>query len=119
MENSFSDIMCLKYCEECKSDNERIELGYNPQYGDCKHWQCKILDISGFCLFTILALILIIPLIIFLLAVTAYDIMVGNRYAVQKQNNEEKLHDRLERTKLRKSGVESHTMARSKSRSKK
>jgi len=119
MENFYSDVMSLKYCKKCEDDIERMRLGYNPQYGDCKHWECKALDIFNFSIITILSLILFIPLLIFLLGIIIYEVVVGNNYAVQKQNNEKELYDRLERTKFRKSGVDSHTMARSKSRSKK
>jgi hypothetical protein len=119
MENFYSDVMSLKYCEECKSDDERMRLGYNPQYGDCKHWQCKVLDIFNFSIFTILALVLIIPIMIFILFCMIYKTIWGNRYAVQEQRNEKEVHGGLERKKLRKSSMVKYSMARKQSRQKK
>jgi competence protein ComGC len=119
MENFYSDIMCLEYCEICKEEFHRMELGYNPQYDDCDRWQCKALDIFNFGIFTVLALVLIIPLIVFLLIVIIYDIVVGNRYAVQEQGNEKEVHGRLERKKLRKSSMVKYSMARKQPRPKK
>jgi len=28
----------LEYCDKCKEDIERMDLGYNPHNGDCGRW---------------------------------------------------------------------------------
>lgn len=59
----------LKYCEVCKEDMERMELGYNPTTKECTHWQCKVLDLIQLfitILFAIPAIFIIIPAIVLL-----------------------------------------------------
>jgi len=119
MENFNSDIMGLKYCEECNEDNYRIEMGYSPKYGDCNHWQCKILDLFNFLAIFIVAIIFIIPVTIILIGGLILSFSRSGRYAVQEQGNEKNIHVRLERKKPRKSSMDEHSMERSKSRQKK
>jgi len=58
--------MKFQYCEQCKEDNERMALGYNPQGGNsCKHLMCTFLD----CLYFLISLIFLIPLAIILILI--------------------------------------------------
>lgn len=58
----------LNYCDKCKSDLERIELGYNPQNPPCDKWQCKMLDLVD----TLFLLIIILPIFILLLPIILF-----------------------------------------------
>jgi hypothetical protein len=109
----------LGYCDKCKEDMHRMDMGYNPINGNCGRWQCYFLDIIKIPVFLILGILLIIPLLIFMICICIHDLVVGNKYAIQEQSDEKVVYEGLGRKKSRKSRMVSHTVARSKSRSKK
>jgi len=59
------------YCEECKSDFDRIDKGYHPHNGDCGHWECHLYDSIN----TTLAMLIMIPLIIIMAPILLFLII--------------------------------------------
>jgi len=62
------------YCEECKSDFDRMDQGYHSQNEDCKHLKCKILSLIEFIIFIPLAILtsIVMAPILFILIVINY-----------------------------------------------
>jgi len=70
------DPLVKYYCDICKSEFDRIDLGYNPHELDCGRWQCKILDKIQLLLLIIILpifLILLSPIIILIVIVNIFD----------------------------------------------
>lgn len=58
------------YCNICKSELDRMELGYNPHGLECNRWQCKILDFINLILLFIIGIplmIIFIPIFIIII----------------------------------------------------
>jgi len=62
------------FCDECQSDFDRMEKGYNPQNGDCGHLKCKILSAIELIIFipvATVALIILMPILVFIIILNA------------------------------------------------
>jgi len=62
----------LKYCENCKEDNERMELGYNPHHGHCNKWQCNLLGLID----ALIIIFILIPLTILILPILLFAMLI-------------------------------------------
>ena len=54
--------MRLRYCEQCKEDFHRMDLGYNARGEDCGNWHCHLFDRLNL----FVAFLIIIPVLIIL-----------------------------------------------------
>lgn len=69
----------LEYCKNCKDDNERIELGYHPQNGPCKRWQCRIHDLLDTLFFLFIfapIMIIVLPILIIIMLIVNIKVLI-------------------------------------------
>jgi len=60
------------YCNKCKEDFERMDLGYGPQ-NNCNAWRCKVLSGIEFIIFLPIALVFSILMAPLLLGMIIYN----------------------------------------------